>query len=112
MAEDQVFSSKGIAQMLIQRGFDVTVAQDGETASALATAKHFDLLICDLRLPGISGVDLMRNIRESYPIPGISLGGLGMVDDLKPSTEAGFKEHLIKPVEIYQLVDAVNRAMR
>ena len=98
--------------MLIQRGFDVTVAQDGETAAALATAKTFDLLICDLQLPGMSGIDLIRNIRESTPIPGISLSGFGMVENVKISRDAGFKEHLVKPVEIYQLVDAINRAMR
>ncbi len=77
----------------------------------LADGHEFDLLISDLGLPDGSGLDLIRKLRASRmtPIAGIALSGYGMDDDLRSSREAGFLEHLIKPIDFPGLEAAIRR---
>ena len=70
-------------------------------------ATPFDLLISDLGLPDGTGLDLMRQIREKHAITGICLSGYGMDQDIIQSREAGFVEHLIKPVDLPRLKSAI-----
>jgi CheY-like chemotaxis protein len=72
-------------------------------------ADHFDLLISDLGLPDGNGRDLMRQAKKKNSILGIALSGYGMESDVRASMEAGFAEHLTKPVNIVQLQEAIRR---
>jgi CheY-like chemotaxis protein len=67
----------------------------------------FDLLISDIGLPDGSGLDLMRLLLQRRPIKGIALSGFGMEEDVKKSKEAGFYEHLIKPINFNRLESAI-----
>ena len=49
----------------------------------------------------------MRQLRESRPVPGIAMSGYGMNDDIHRSREAGFSEHLVKPIHVPQLIAAI-----
>ena len=66
-------------------------------------------MISDLGLPDGTGHELMRAIRERHDIRGIALSGYGMEDDLRRSEEAGFAEHLTKPVDLTRLEAAIRR---
>jgi CheY-like chemotaxis protein len=81
-------------------------------ASALEAleAEPFDLLISDLRLPDGSGLELMRQLRCRHPIKGIAMSGYGMSEDVKRSLEAGIMAHLVKPVSLPVLENAIRRA--
>jgi CheY-like chemotaxis protein len=70
----------------------------------------FDLLISDLGLPDGSGYEVMEYAAEHYRLKGIALSGYGMSEDVERSKEAGFINHLIKPVDLQTLMNAVSEA--
>ncbi len=79
-------------------------------AKAVLSIKDFDLLLSDLGLPDASGHDLMRHVREIYPsLPGIAISGYGTDDDIHKSLEAGFREHVTKPVNVQMLEGIIAR---
>ena len=78
-------------------------AVDVKSALGL-TAKHqFDVLVSDLGLPDGSGLDIMRTLNTERPLFGIALTGFGMDDDIRKSRDAGFKYHLVKPIDLNKL---------
>ncbi len=98
-----------------------SVEHAGDVASALEAVERrsgpggrggFDLLVSDLGLPDRSGVDLMRELRgRGCPLPGIALSGYGQERDIQRSREAGFAQHLVKPVEPRLVLEAIDRVM-
>ncbi len=61
----------------------------------------------DLGLPDGDGYEIMRRIRAIRSKPGIAMSGYGMNEDRRRSNEAGFSEHLVKPVDLPQLIAAI-----
>jgi signal transduction histidine kinase len=94
-----------IADLLVEwlagLGHRVTVARTGERGIDAIRERKPDVVICDLGLPGLSGLDVCRRVRASsdsvQPIM-VALTGWGREDDLRLSREAGFDHHLVKPV--------------
>jgi CheY-like chemotaxis protein len=87
----------------------------GNVADALdlASREPFDLVISDLGLPDGSGNDLMRQLLDgARPIKGIALSGFGMDTDLDRSREAGFRDHLTKPVDLQRLEASIQRVVQ
>jgi signal transduction histidine kinase/ActR/RegA family two-component response regulator len=109
LVEDHEDTARIMSKLL--RSFDhrVTLAGNFATAIEAVEAEHFDLLISDLGLPDGNGRDLMRQAQKKHSIRGIALSGYGMESDVKASLEAGFAEHLTKPVNIIQLQEAIRR---
>ncbi len=58
--------------------------------------------MCNRRSDG-SGIDLMQTLRSERPVLGIALTGFGMENDIRRSQEAGFKHHLVKPIDLNKL---------
>lgn len=104
-----------LALALGRRGHVVTTAESVASACEAVEGEGegegegFDLLISDLELPDGSGLDLMRSLRASGPVPGIALSGYGSGEDLQLSRAAGFSAHLIKPVPLARLEAAIRR---
>jgi CheY-like chemotaxis protein len=69
----------------------------------------FDILISDLDLPDGSGLELMRNLAQHYPIRGIAISGHGMKEDVDASMQAGFSYHITKPVNWPELKSAIEK---
>ena len=76
-----------------------------------AAQNKFDLLISDIALPDGSGLDLMMQLRVISKIPGIANCGFGSNGDIERSLQAGFSEHLIKPIKLENLEAAIERAI-
>jgi PAS domain S-box-containing protein len=101
-----------VFQLLLQRqGYDVTVATDVRSAIAAADRQDFDLIISDIGLPDGSGLELMQTLRFTKKIRGIAMSGFGMDDDVARSKEAGFSEHLTKPVSFLKLKQTVEELL-
>lgn len=80
--------------------------------AATGMAGCCDVLVSDIALPDGSGLDLMQRIRAAgNSMRGIALSGYGSAQDIQRSLDAGFEEHLTKPVDLGQLVEAVRRLM-
>lgn len=112
LVEDHADTAKVVVRLLKSQGYVVTHCPDIAQALQSAQTHPYDLLISDLGLPDGSGLDLMRQIRQRHPqLTGICLSGYGMDSDVAASQDAGFAEHLTKPVELTQLQAAIGRVL-
>jgi CheY-like chemotaxis protein len=109
VVEDHEDTAEILATLLQMRGHAVKVARCVRDALALARSESFDLLVSDVGLPDATGYDLMRAIHEQTPIKGISVSGWGRAEDIERSRQAGFSEHLIKPIGLSKLEQAIAR---
>jgi len=111
LVEDHEDTARIMSKLL--RSFDhrVTWASTFATALEAVEADNFDLLISDLGLPDGNGRELIRQAQKKHSIRGIALSGYGMESDVRASLEAGFAEHLTKPVNIVQLQESIQRVI-
>jgi PAS domain S-box-containing protein len=109
MVEDHLDTSRALQRLLSGMGYDVSSASTVESAIREAQATRFDLLISDIGLPDGSGLDLIRRLLAERPIKGIALSGYGMEEDVVRSKEAGFTEHLTKPINLQKLEATIQR---
>ncbi|MFL6542141.1 MAG: ATP-binding protein, partial [Chthoniobacterales bacterium] len=106
LVEDHEDTNRSLTNLLRLRGYDVQSANDVQSGIELADKRDFDVLISDLGLPDGTGIDLMESIRAKRPVYGIALTGFGMEEDVRRSRDAGFKHHLVKPIDLNKL-DAI-----
>jgi signal transduction histidine kinase/CheY-like chemotaxis protein len=111
LVDDHVDTCKGMKLMLERRGYDITVAHSASQAVEKTREADFDLLISDIGLPDKSGYELMSELRKSKPMPGIALSGFGMETDVDKARDAGFSEHLTKPINFDRLEQAIRRLL-
>ena len=108
LVEDHAPTLLTLQQLLKCRHFQVTTAKSAAEAHNHALAGEFDLVISDVGLPDRNGYELMADLRTLIPsLPGIALSGYGMEEDLTRSRAAGFSVHLVKPVTINVLEEAI-----
>ena len=101
---------------LLQRlGYQVTTALSVASALEAFGREPADLIISDIRLPDGSGLDLMRRLRErgdpARPLRAIALSGFSLDEDVRKSKEAGFFEHLSKPINFQRLETVIRQVM-
>lgn len=112
LVDDHPDTCAALAKLLKLRGHSVVAANNMREAMEVAAAGDpFDLLISDVGLPDGNGMDLVRYLRTQRPIRGIAISGFGMDADISKSLEAGFGEHLVKPVKLEKLEAAIARVM-
>jgi CheY-like chemotaxis protein len=102
---DTLFSLKVLLRRL---GYHVLSAENMTDALRLAEDEPFDILLSDIALPDGSGLELIRRIRQTRNIPALALSGFGMEEDVQRSRDAGFSDHLTKPVNIDRLQSAIS----
>ncbi|KHK99516.1 response regulator [Microbacterium mangrovi] len=101
-----------IAVEVLGEDYDVTHASTGEQGLELALGHRFDVLVIDRRLPGMSGIDLVRAVRTaSIETPVLMLTALGSVDDRVQGLDGGADDYLVKPFDFAEL-QARLRALR
>jgi signal transduction histidine kinase/CheY-like chemotaxis protein len=111
LVDDHVDTCAGMKLMLERRGYDISVAHSAEQAVRKARSEDFDLLISDIGLPDRDGYELMSDLRKSKDLPGIALSGFGAEADVAKARDAGFSEHLTKPINFERLEDAIRRLL-
>jgi PAS domain S-box-containing protein len=109
LVEDHIDTAMALKRLLQHFGYEVRSADSIESALNIAAQTDFDVVVSDLGLPDGSGLDLIRELRAKKPIKGIALTGFGMEEDVTRSMEAGFSEHLTKPVNFQTLCSAIER---
>jgi PAS domain S-box-containing protein len=108
LVEDHADTARIMRRLLTAEGHAVQLAGDVAAGLKLTAAHEFDLLLSDLGLPDGTGVDLMRALRqEGSTLPGIVVSGYGQDQDVERSLEAGFAAHLVKPLSLQKLHDAI-----
>lgn len=97
---------------LQQAGYEVATAPDGDSALALLQKAPQDLVITDLRMPGISGLDLLRSVKDAYPETIVVVfTAFGTIESAVEAMKEGAYDYLIKPVNADALKMVVTRAL-
>ena len=111
VVEDHADTAEGLKKFLKAVGYQVFVATDVASALTLAKSVQFDLLLSDLILPDGNGWDLIKTLNAHHQhIPAIAFSGHNSEADLQRSAQAGFREHLPKPLDPEKLCAAIQRA--
>ena len=111
LVDDHPDTSVALKKLLARRGHSVAVAYDMRSAMEAAERGQFELLISDVGLPDGSGLELITQLRAKSGIRGIAISGFGMNGDVEKSMQAGFSEHLVKPINVEKLEAAIEHAM-
>jgi DNA-binding response OmpR family regulator len=114
LAVDDDSSVRDIVQVGLERaGFEVHVFSTGQEALSFFAGNHVDLAVVDIRLPDLSGLDIVRRIRNDHPRIGIIvLSGEHETSDRVIGLEIGADDYLTKPFEVRELVARVRSVLR
>lgn len=112
VVDDDPTVAEVVAGYLHRAGFTVDRAADGPTAVARAAAVRPDLVVLDLMLPGLDGLEVCRRIRERGPVPVVMLTARGDQDDRILGLEVGADDYVTKPFSPRELVLRVESVLR
>lgn len=108
LIEDEPKTLQSIKQGLEENGYDVDIAYDGMIGKQLARNNTYQLIISDIIIPGINGIELCREIRSwGDETPILMLTALGTTDDKVTGLDAGADDYLVKPFEFKELLARV-----
>ncbi|MGQ9813376.1 MAG: sigma-54-dependent transcriptional regulator [Dissulfurimicrobium sp.] len=111
--DDDIAIRDGCAQVLKRRGFEVSEAATGRDAATLLDQYEYDLILLDLKMPDINGLDLLRNIREKDQIvPVIIITAYGTIQNAVEAMRLGANDFLPKPFEPDELHITVQRNLK
>jgi len=113
IAEDEHKIADSLKQGLSENGYNIAVAYDGIAGLELFKNGHFGLIILDINLPGISGYDLCKAIREiDQKIPVILLTAMSAVEDKLEGFEVGADDYIIKPFDFRELLVRIRALLK
>src|ERR1700722_18818020 len=112
LAEDDESFVDALVIGLTREGFDVTVARDGNEALRLFASEEPDLVLLDLMLPRLSGIDVCRSIRAQSSVPIIMVTAKGTEIDTVVGLEVGADDYVAKPYRLRELVARMRAVLR
>lgn len=112
LVDDEPLILKGLKYSLEQDGYLTDSAMDGEEALAKFFAGEYDLILLDVMLPGLDGIEVCQRIRERSNVPIIMLTAKGEVEDRIIGLELGADDYLVKPFSPRELVARVRALLR
>ena len=95
--------------LLSRSGLTVDQARDANGAMALAAQAKYDLLLIDIGLPGMNGLELLRKLCRDRTVPSIAITAYAYPKDVQSCMEAGFDRCLVKPVRFDNLLAAIEQ---
>jgi len=113
LAEDELALSKAYAQVLIMQGYEVEQVYDGKAALEAANSGTYDLMIFDVMMPKMSGLEVLKALRETGNTTYvIMLTAMSELDDKVEGLELGADEYLTKPIPLKELAARVRSLER
>lgn len=112
IVDDEPLIVKGLKFSLEQDGYEVTAAYDGEDALQKFKSEHFDLILLDVMLPGISGTDVCRQIREQSSVPIVMITAKSGDMDKILGLEYGADDYMTKPFNILEVKARIKNILR
>jgi diguanylate cyclase (GGDEF)-like protein/PAS domain S-box-containing protein len=102
VVDDNELNRDALSRRLGQRGYDVTVAKDGHEALAVVGERRFDLVLLDVEMPGLSGLDVLARLRSSHSaayLPVIMLTARSQGPDIVEAFRLGANDYVTKPID-------------
>ncbi len=113
VAEDESDMAMGLRDNLQFEGYEVVVAEDGEAALNAAVTQNPDLILLDIMMPKMDGLEVCRRVREAgYTIPILMLTAKSQEIDIVRGLEVGADDYVTKPFSIRELLARVKAALR
>jgi len=112
VVEDEESFIDALTIGLDREGFDVTIARDGQQALAIFATSQFDVVLLDLMLPKMSGLDVCRSMRASSTVPIIIVSAKGEEVDMVLMLEIGADDYVTKPYRLRELVARIRAVLR
>lgn len=113
LAEDDLKIAELIKTGLQEYGYEVTSISNGLQALESFQTTHFDLVILDLMMPGLNGIELCRQLRTTHKtLPILMLTALGSIDDKVTGLKSGADDYLVKPFHFRELLARIEALLR
>ena len=114
LVEDEINIASFIERGLREFGHEVSVVYDGNAGWELLQNESFDLLILDIIMPGMNGLELCRMYRQrfGYHSPVVMLTALGSTDDIVKGLDGGADDYLVKPFSFQELEERIKALLR
>ena len=110
--DDEPIALSNMSHVLEREGYKVTACENGESGLAAMQSTEFDIVLTDLRMPGIDGMDVLRHIRESIPdLPVIMITGQATLDSAVDAMKAGAFPYSAKPFRLHEAREVVRSAL-
>jgi len=111
LVDDEVIFTNNMSKLLTSRGYLVTAANNGESAIRELEEKNFDVVVLDLKMPGMDGITTLKEIKKlGLFTETLILTGHGSVDTALEAIKIGAYDYLAKPCEIDELVEKIEGA--
>jgi len=111
LVDDEVVFTQNMAKLLANRGFVVTAANSGDAAIQALEEKDFDVVVLDLKMPGMDGITTLKEIKKlGLFTEMLILTGHGSIDTALEAIKLGAYDYLTKPCEIDELVGKIEGA--
>ena len=111
--EDDAAIRRGVVDALTFAGYEVIEAGDGDIGCQMALAREYDLLLLDLVLPGMLGLDILQQVRNARPtVPVIILSARGEENDRVSGLRLGADDYVVKPFSVNELLARVDAVLR
>jgi len=112
IVDDEVNIRNGLVQAVEMEGYEGIAAADGEEAWNIINSREIDMVITDLRMPGLDGSSLLKKIYASYPtLPVVVLTGHGTIEDAVTAMQNGAVDFLTKPVNLNHLFVLIKKSL-
>src|SRR3989449_7585030 len=112
LIEDDASVAGGLKKELQVEGYEVAVAERGDKGLAQAKAQPFDVVITDLKMPGMSGLELVEQLHATKPkLPIILVTAFGTTETAIEATKLGAYDYLLKPFDMAELLDLVAKSV-
>ena len=112
VVDDEILILKSVTADLKRSGYDVDTVESGKDALVMADKHTYDLLITDLMMEGMSGLDLLATIKEKFPnMPVIIITGYGELDSAIEALRLGAADYLLKPCSNEELILRVGNCL-
>ncbi len=112
LVEDEKHIARFVELELQHEGYSVTVAFEGREGLTLASSQDFDVLLLDVMLPGINGIEICRRVRAHSNVPIILLTARDAVMDRVAGLDAGADDYIVKPFAIEELLARIRTILR
>ena len=113
VADDDAVIRKGVLRILTEEGYEVETVSNGRAALERLEVTQFKLLVTDLKMPGMSGLEVLKSIRTFQPeLPVVLMTGYAAIDNAVEAMKNGATDYLAKPFENDELIEKVKNAIK
>lgn len=116
--DDEELVIESLKRLLKKDGYDVSIAKNGKEALERVKETNFDLIVTDIRMPEMDGVEIVKNIRAYLKqkggklIPEILITGYASEENLKKAQEMAVADYIYKPFDIKDFLSVIKRNLR